>query len=462
MDDSAGPSWGLILFSGLLIIDFIFSMYSSALENVSDNFLDEAAENGNERAEKVHKLKSRADYFVYACWLYLILTAFSAVSAAWTGTSCEGGILSSPAFRAILFSVIVFVFGEALPRMFGKKYRNSCSLRCYGFVHVFTAITMPFSFVLINISMLIGFMFGIRKKDLDDEVTEDEIISMVNEGHEQGVLDKNETEMINNIFELDDKQARDIMTHRKDICGIDADYTLGQAIDFMSGRNNSRFPVYDGTIDNIIGVLHYRDAMRFSNSDGFEDKKLRDIPGLLLPVKFIPETRQISVLFKSMQAQKLQMVIVVDEYGETAGLVTMEDILEEIVGNIFDEYDEDEMQIIREDDGSYIMDGMTPLSDVEEELGIKLNDEEHETLNGYLIYKLDRIPDEHETSVIEADGYAFRIIEVKNNTIRWVHVRKLNKEETENKDSGRTREEEGRGKNRAENDNRTDSKKDEE
>ena len=167
-------------------------------------------------------------------------------------------------------------------------------------------------------------------------------------------------------------------------------------------------------------------------------------------------------MFKSMQAQKLQMVIVVDEYGETAGLVTMEDILEEIVGNIFDEYDEDETQIIREDDGSYIMDGMTPLSDVEEELGIKLNDEEHETLNGYLIYKLDRIPDEHETSVIEADGYAFRIIGVKNNTIRWVHVRKLNKEETENKDSGRTREEEGRGKNRAENDNRTDSKKDEE
>ena len=154
MDDSAGPSWGLILFSGLLIIDFIFSMYSRALENVSDNFLDEAAENGNERAEKVHKLKSRADYFVYACWLYLILTAFSAVSAAWTGTSCEGGILSSSAFRAILFSVIVFVFGEALPRMFGKKYRNSCSLRCYGFVHVFTAITMPFSFVLINRSSL--------------------------------------------------------------------------------------------------------------------------------------------------------------------------------------------------------------------------------------------------------------------------------------------------------------------
>lgn len=460
MDDSAGPSWGLVLFIFLLIIDFIFSMYSRALTDVSDNFLDEAGRNGDVRAGQVHRMKDGREHFDSACWFYLLLTVLPiGLLVLGRQTDSEWQKIG-PMLISLL---VIYVFGLALPRMFGRKYAESTVLRCCGFVRFFTAVSFPFTFVMTKAAMLIAFLFGVRRKDLDEEMTEDEILSVVNEGHEQGVLDKNETEMITNIFEFDDKQARDIMTHRKDIEGLDAELTLKDAVTAMAKETNSRFPVYEETIDNIIGVLHYRDAMRFLNMEQYNDTKIRDIPGLLLPVKFIPETRSISVLFRSMQAQKLQMVIVVDEYGETAGLVTMEDILEEIVGNIFDEYDEDEARIIREDDGSWIMDGMTPLEEVEEELSIDLHDEEHETLNGYLIYRLDRIPDEHENSVITAEGYSFRIMEVKNNTIRWAHVTKLKeepaaeedggKEKTESKGSRRESGESGSGL--------TDSKKDE-
>ncbi|MDD3797317.1 MAG: transporter associated domain-containing protein [Lachnospiraceae bacterium] len=200
----------------------------------------------------------------------------------------------------------------------------------------------------------------------------------------------------------------------------------------MMEETNSRFPVYEGDIDNIIGVLHFKDAMIFHNQKQYDEWLIKDIPNLLRPIKFIPETRSINLLFRSMQAQKLQMVIVVDEYGETAGLVTMEDILEEIVGNILDEYDEDERFILKEEDGSYRMDGMTPLEDVEETLDITFEEEDYETLNGYLIFRMDRIPEEDEHSVIEEKGYSFQILEVDNKTIKWVKVTRL--PETEVKD----------------------------
>ena len=224
------------------------------------------------------------------------------------------------------------------------------------------------------------------------------------------------------------------MTHRKNITGVNGLLNLTQAISFMLEESNSRFPVYEGNIDNIIGVLHLKDAMIFHNKAQYDNWRIKDIPELLRPIKFIPETRSINALFRNMQAQKLQMVIVVDEYGETAGLVTMEDILEEIVGNILDEYDEDECFILRQEDGSFRMDGMTPLQEVEDTLGISFEEEDYETLNGYLIYRLDRIPEEDEHTIIEENGYSFQILEVENKTIKWVKVTRLPEREDEKRD----------------------------
>ena len=185
-----------------------------------------------------------------------------------------------------------------------------------------------------------------KKPSKDDDVTEEEIISMVNEGHEQGVLLASEAEMIHNIFEFGDKEAKDIMTHRKNLIAIDGNLSYNDAVSFIIENSKSRYPVYLNDIDNIIGVLHIKDAFAFAQKNEVFRTSIKDIPGLIRDVDFVPETLNINRLFKMMQAKKSHMVIVVDEYGQTSGAVAMEDILEEIVGNIEDEHDEEE-QLIR-------------------------------------------------------------------------------------------------------------------
>ena len=197
---------------------------------------------------------------------------------------------------------------------------------------------------------IIGFL---NPSSHEDDVTEEEIISMVNEGHEQGVLRASEAEMIHNIFEFGDKEAKDIMTHRKNLIAIDGELSYNDAVPFIIENNKSRYPVYLEDIDNIIGVLHIKDAFAFAQKNEVFRTSIKDIKGLIREVDFVPETLNIHTLFQKMQAKKSHLVIVVDEYGQTSGAVAMEDILEEIVGNIEDEHDEEEELIRQNSDGSY-------------------------------------------------------------------------------------------------------------
>ena len=262
---------------------------------------------------------------------------------------------------------------------------------------------------------------------------EEEIISMVNEGHEQGVIQESQAQMIQNIFEFTDKEAQDVMTHRRNITAIDGTMNLRDALTFMLDDTHSRFPVYLDNLDNIIGILFLKDAMRWHTRDqhAYDDWQIKDVPNLLRKAVFSPETRNISQLFKNMQMRKLQMVIVADEYGQTAGLVAMEDILEEIVGNIQDEYDNDETMIEKLSDGDYLISGLAPLDEVGKMLGLPFDDVDFETLNGYLISKLDKIPSDDDRSEIIADGYSFRILSVANKTIERVRVHRLPEEKEE-------------------------------
>ena len=257
-----------------------------------------------------------------------------------------------------------------------------------------------------------------------DDVTEEEIISMVKEGHEQGVLLASEAEMIHNIFEFDDKEAKDIMTHRMNMTALDGELSFVDAVSFMIENSKSRYPVYLEEIDNIIGVLHIKDAFAFVQKNELFRTSIKDIPKLIREVEFIPETMKINTLFKTMQNQKSHMVIVVDEYGQTSGLVAMEDILEEIVGNIEDEHDEEENMISLQADGNYLMDGMTAMEDVVGALHIPVEEDSFDTLNGLLISLLEKIPKDGETETIYAYGYEFSITKVENNIIREVHVRR--------------------------------------
>ena len=258
-----------------------------------------------------------------------------------------------------------------------------------------------------------------------NHVNEDEIISMVNEGHEKGVFEASEAEMITNIFEFGDKVASDIMTHRENIVGIECRVHLGDAVNTMLNSNNSRFPVYDGSIDNVIGIMHFKDAMRANVHQELRDKPIREIDNLIMDARFIPETRKIGALFKTMQQNKIHIVIVVDEYGQTAGLVAMEDILEEIVGSIFDEHDEDENNIRRQGDDTFIIDGLTPLDDVGDSLGISFEGEGYETLNGFLTARLGHVPKTGEDFETDYGGYRFKIAYVKGRVIKSVRCTSL-------------------------------------
>lgn len=293
------------------------------------------------------------------------------------------------------------------------------------------------SILVVILLLCIGvLLYGMKnnKKTLDgilgnDDVTEEEIISMVREGHEQGTILASEAELIHNVFEFDDKEVKDIMTHRKNIVSLDGNMSFIDAIEFIIDTGKSRFPVYENDVDSIIGVLHIKDAFTFFEKNEVYRSSINDIDGLIRPVDFIPETVNINDLFKKMQSKKSHLAMVVDEYGQISGLIAMEDILEELVGNIEDEHDEEENYIRKNDDETFIMDGMTEFSDVKEALSLPVDDDAYETLNGFIISLSDKIPEEGDKTVISAYGYRFSVMSVEDKVIKQVMIKKLAPEE---------------------------------
>lgn len=289
------------------------------------------------------------------------------------------------------------------------------------------------SILVVILLLCIGvLLYGMKnnKKTLDgilgnDDVTEEEIISMVREGHEQGTILASEAEMIHNVFEFDDKEVKDIMTHRKNIVSLDGNMSFIDAIEFIIDTGKSRFPVYENDVDSIIGVLHIKDAFTFFEKNEVYRSSIKDIDGLIRPVDFIPETVNINDMFKKMQSKKSHLAMVVDEYGQISGLIAMEDILEELVGNIEDEHDEEENYIRKNDDETFIMDGMTEFSDVKEALSLPVDDDAYETLNGFIISLSDKIPEEGDKTVITAYGYKFSVMSVEDKVIKQVMIKKL-------------------------------------
>lgn len=268
------------------------------------------------------------------------------------------------------------------------------------------------------------FKKNLNKNVAEDDVIEEEIISMVKEGHEQGFLLESEAEMIHNIFEFGDKEAKDIMTHRNNMVAIDGNMSFYDMVAYVDDMGKSRFPVYVDDIDNIIGVLHIKDAFLYCQKNEIFRTSVKDIPELIRDVDFITETIKINTLFKKMQSAKSHMCIVIDEYGQTSGLVAMEDILEEIVGDIEDEHDEEEQTFSVESDGSYTFDGLTELRDVLEVISLPVAEDEFETLNGYVISLLEKVPNDGDQETINKHGFCFEIQNVENRIIREVRITK--------------------------------------
>lgn len=261
------------------------------------------------------------------------------------------------------------------------------------------------------------------KKNAEEKV-EEEILSMVEEGHEQGIIEETEAEMISNIFEFSDKEAKDIMTSRQKIVAVESTITVDEALKYVLENSFSRYPVYEEDIDNVIGVIHLKDLM----AAYLKNPEARITEVMDEPI-FIHPTFNISKLLQKMQNEKIHMAIIVDEYGQTEGLVAMEDIIEEIVGNIFDEHDDEELQIRRLADGRLIVKGSAPLNELADEMDIEFPDEDIETINGFLLYKLGRLPVEHEKTEIVYEGYKFIPIRICDKMITLVKIEKSAEED---------------------------------
>ena len=270
------------------------------------------------------------------------------------------------------------------------------------------------------------FFSGLFRRKKADKVTEEEILDLVNEGQESGALRDSEAEMIGNVLNFSGTQVHEIMTHTAEIDSFSGSMTVGEALERAVEDRYSRHPVINGDINNVIGIMHLKDLAGGYLKPEIRRCQLSELgDDLLIPPYFVPETQNINKLFRNMQHRKIHMAVVIDEYGQTAGIVTMEDILEELVGDIEDEHDEEDRDIIPDTDGSWIISGQAQLSDVEEKLGVHFSvPEDITTVNGFMTDRMGRIPEEGDTFETECGGWNFRVLLVKDRVIRRVKARK--------------------------------------
>lgn len=456
--DHAYDVSGLIVFIAFLIIlccfELVFSVSLCVVDGINDVDVEEMEKFLPEKKKKrIHDFKNNADKFENRFHAGLIIVNIFMLAPIWfilsnivnciklnlIAKGCEIFMYVNEWYFIVAVCIIVFylicflnyLICFSIPRKiivhsgYGLKAKLCISASYYS------RIAIPFADWADDISVLFFKMIGKQKFNENEDVTEDDILSMIQESHDQGILESDEAEMINNIFELNDKEAKDIMTARSNIVAIDGDVSLPDAIEFMLSKSNSRYPVYEDNLDHIIGIINFKDAVRFQYNNKKKTGAIKKYPELIRDAKFIPETRKIDDLFSEMQSGKDQLVLIVDEYGQTSGLVALEDILEEIVGNIMDEYDTDEEKIEEKKKDVYEIDGLTPLDELEEELEITFDNETFETLNGFMTDKLGHIPSDDEEFSFIFKSYEFKILSVKSKVIQSVLVSKINSESTE-------------------------------
>jgi len=437
---SDDPLRSIALMVVLILVNAFVSAAEAALTGINEGNVRKRAEEGDKKSERLLKMLETNDTYINTVEFLLVsfniligvLFAFSLYGRvrSWLGellsVSDNGFLMGVITVLVVLLLIyIVAVVSSVFPKKLAIKHAEKIAYS-YGFsLKLVTALIYPMLWLADKNTKLLLWLFRVKPEELEESVTEEEIISIVNEGQEQGVLDSEEAEMISNIIEFDEKEIRDIMTHRKKIVAIDASYSIEEALRFMLNENYSRFPLYQENIDDIIGIVHLKDVIRFHLNPELANLSLREVAS---EPYFVPDTQNIDSLLHDMQAKKIHMAVVIDEYGQTAGIVAMEDILEEIVGDIQDEYDTEEENITEQDEDEYLVTGETDLEELSEHLGIEFDEEDYEnfdTLNGLLISKLDRIPMDGETAVIEICGYEFEIIEAMNKMIRLVRISKI-------------------------------------
>lgn len=426
----------ILLLIVLIAINAFFAASEIAVISVSEGKMKRQAEEGSRKAAKLMKLIGNPGKFLATIQVGVTLAGLLASASAAksfvapvSDLICDAASASRGAVEAVvlvvitmLLSFMMLVFGELVPKRIAMQKAEKVALSVTGIVVGIATVFAPFVWLLTKTTNGVLRLFGIDPNRNEEEVTEEEIRIMVEEGEEAGVVEESEKQMIDNVFELNDIRVSEIMTHRTELAAISADDTLDEAVRIATEEGYSRIPVYEETVDNIIGVLYVKDLLKFVTKNAPKDF---DIKTILRPVYFVPDTNTADEVLAELQSRRQHFAVVLDEYGGTAGIVTMEDLLEAIVGSIQDEYDDEDEEIIKVDESVFVIDGASDLEEVSESIGVELPEGEYSTVGGMIIDRLDRVPDDGETPSVEFDGLRFDVLKIEDHRIQSVRITKL-------------------------------------
>ena len=444
MSSDPGPMWGqIILLLVLISINAYFAAAEMAIVSVNKNRIRSLAQEGNKKAQALASLIDEPNKFLSSIQVVITLAGFLTSAEAAVSFSDDvgawlehAGVPYGTEISVVLVTLILAFFtlilGELLPKRLAMLHADKISMGVVKPILFISVIFKPFVWLLSITVTLILKLLRQRTDVTSVEYSEDDVVSMLEAGQESGELKEEGKKMITSIFAFDDLLAYEVMTPRTDVFSIDINAPTEDYLDELMELRYSRIPVYEDDSDNIIGILYIKDYLIKAREAGFDNVDFRSI---LRKPYFVPETKNIDSLFFELQTTKQHIAILIDEYGGFSGIVTMEDIIEEVMGDIDDEYDEVEPEIQKVADDTYIVDGSMDLDDIDEELGIDLESENSETIGGFIIDILGEIPDENDTGrEIEYENCRFRIDSVRDRRIEKITITILPVSENEEND----------------------------
>ena len=426
----------LIVLFILILVNAYFAASEIAYISLNDAKIEKQAKEGNKKAKQIEKMLKTPSKFLATIQIGITLAGF--LSSAFASDAFAEKLapmlydlmpfISLIAWKnisivviTIILSFFTLIFGELVPKRLAMKHYEKIAFGTIGVIRFIATVTSPFVKLLTACTNGVSKLFGVGENE-EESVTEEEIKMMVDQGQEKGTIKEEEKELINNVFELNDITVSEIMRHRKDIFAVDINISTDELLEELSKEEYrySRIPVYDETIDEIKGILYVKDVLKNISKKSFRVKNV------VKEAYFVSQNRLINEVFKELQKNKTQIAIVVDEYGGTAGLITMEDILEELVGDIYDEYDEEEKEFEKIDDNTYLLSGSMPIYDVNKLLNAEIPEGDYDTISGYLQDKLGRIPDDEETPIIDTEKVTYKIEEYEDKRIIKIKACKNN------------------------------------
>lgn len=426
----------LIVLAILILLNAFFAASEIAFISLNDTKIEKQAKEGNRKAIQIEKMLNTPSKFLATIQIGITLAGFLS-SAFASDTFAEKlapvlynwmpfitlGVWKSISIIiiTIILSFFTLVLGELVPKRLAMKHYEKIAFKTIGIIRVISVIASPFVKFLTFATNSISKLFGVGENE-EETVTEEEIKMMVDEGEEKGTIEEDEKELINNVFEFNDITVSEVMTHRKDIFALDINISNEELLQELSKEEYrySRIPVYDETIDEIKGILYVKDVLKNIN------KKTFKVKNVVKDAYFVSQNRLINEVFKELQKNKVQIAIIVDEYGGTAGLITMEDIIEELVGDIYDEYDKEEKEFEEIDSNTFLLAGNMTIYDVNKLLDANIPEGDYDTLSGFLQEELGRIPGDKEKPIIETEKVTYKIEKYKDKRILKVKACKNN------------------------------------